>query len=247
VILSISLTSKQIFLPPLLKSDFISEVTQNWGKNCWPENCLLDCDSQSFTNRTYSLRDLYLEEHKMAEITQLLLRWSQGDQMALDHLMPLVYDELRRLAGGFLRHEIFQQTLQPTVLVHEVYLRMIGQDEVTWQNRAQFFGLASTLMRRILVDHTRERLAQKRGGAQYCLSLSQAEQIAHKPEVSLQALDDALHALAEIKPRHCRIVELRYFGGLTIGETAEVLGISHSTVERDWNFARAWLRRELSR
>ena len=183
----------------------------------------------------------------MAEVTQLLLRWSEGDQVALDHLMPLVYDELRRLAGGFLRREVYHQTLQPTVLVHEAYLRMVGQEQVSWQNRAQFFGLASTLMRRILVDHTRERMAEKRGGGPCNLSLSQADLFAREPEIGLLALDDALQALAEIKPKHCRVVELRYFGGLTIAETAEVLGVSHATVEREWSFARAWLRRELSR
>lgn len=183
----------------------------------------------------------------MAEVTRLLLRWSEGDQVALAHLMPLVYDELRRLASGFLRREVYHQTFQPTMLVHEAYLRMLGQQQVTLQNRAQFLGLASTLMRRILVDHTRERMAEKRGGGQFQLSLNQADLFAHEPEVSLLALDDALQALAEIKPKHSRMVELRYFGGLTIEETAEVLGVSHATVERDWQFARAWLRRELSR
>lgn len=182
----------------------------------------------------------------MAEVTQLLLRWSEGDQVALEHLMPLVYDELRRLAGGFLRHDLLHQTLQPTALVHEAYLRMLGQAEVAWQSRAQFFGLAATLMRRILVDHTRERCAEKRGGGQFHLSLSHADLFARAPEIGLLTLDEVLQTLAAIKPRHCRIVELRYFGGLTIAETAEVLGLSHATVERDWQFARAWLRRELS-
>lgn len=182
----------------------------------------------------------------MAEVTQLLLRWSEGDQVALEHLMPLVYDELRRLAGGFLRHDRLHQTLQPTALVHEAYLRMLGQAEVAWQSRAQFFGLAATLMRRILVDHTRERCAEKRGGGQFHLSLSHADLFARSPEIGLLTLDEALQTLAAIKPQHCRIIELRYFGGLTIAETAEVLGVSHATVERDWQFARAWLRRELS-
>ncbi len=182
----------------------------------------------------------------MAEVTQLLLRWSEGDQVALEHLMPLVYDELRRLASGFLRHDLLHQTLQPTALVHEAYLRMVGQAEVAWQSRAQFFGLAATLMRRILVDHTRERCAEKRGGGQFHLSLSHADLFARSPEIGLLTLDEAMQTLAAIKPQHSRIVELRYFGGLTIAETAEVLGVSHATVERDWQFARAWLRRELS-
>lgn len=182
----------------------------------------------------------------MAEVTQLLLRWSEGDQVALEHLMPLVYDELRRLASGFLCHDPLHQTLQPTALVHEAYLRMLGQAEVTWQSRAQFFGLAATLMRRILVDHTRERCAEKRGGGQFHLSLSHADLFARSPEIGLLTLDEALQTLAAIKPRHCRIIELRYFGGLTIAEAAQVLDLSHATVERDWQFARAWLRRELS-
>nr|MBP6820477.1 RNA polymerase subunit sigma-70 [Acidobacteriota bacterium] len=127
------------------------------------------------------------------------------------------------------------------------YLRMVGQAEVAWQNHAQFFGLAATLMRRILVDHTRERCAEKRGGGQFHLSLSHADLFARSPEIGLLTLDEALQTLATIKPQHCRIIELRYFGGLTIAETAEALGVSHATVERDWQFARAWLRRELTR
>lgn len=181
----------------------------------------------------------------MATVTQLLLQWSAGDPVALEQLMPLVYDELRRLAGGLLRRDVPQQTLQPTALVHEAYLRMLGVEQMTSQNRAQFFGLAATVMRRVLVDQTRERMAEKRGGGQYQLSLSQADLFAHEPEVNLLQLDDALQALAKIRPRHCRLVELRYFGGLTIEETAEMLGVSTATVERDWQFARAWLQREL--
>jgi RNA polymerase sigma-70 factor, ECF subfamily len=182
----------------------------------------------------------------MAEVTQLLLRWGQGDQVALDHLMPLVYNELRQLARGLLRNDVHHLTLQPTALVHEAYLRMTGQEQVSWDNRAQFFGLASTLMRRILVDHTRERKAQKRGGGQYDISLSQADLFAREMEVNLLALDEALQRLEQMKPQHSRIIELRFFGGLTIAETAKALGLSHATVERDWKFARAWLRHELS-
>jgi RNA polymerase sigma factor (TIGR02999 family) len=181
-----------------------------------------------------------------AEITQLLVSWSKGDQAAADALMPLVYDELRRLANSYLRRERPNHTLQPTELVHEAYLRLIDQQSVSWQNRAQFFGLAATLMRHILVDHARRRRAAKRQGAAYTLSLSQADRLSRQPEVNLLALDDALKALAAAKPRHSQIVELRFFGGLTIEETAAALGVSQATVERAWNFARAWLRREIS-
>jgi len=182
-----------------------------------------------------------------AEITQLLVSWSQGDQAAAEKLMPLVYQELRRLAKSYLRRERLNHTLQPTELVHEAYLRLVDQQRVSWQNRAQFFGMAATLMRHILVDHARERRAAKRQGKDYALSLSQADRFSRQPDVNLLALDDALKDLAAIKPQHSRIVELRFFGGLTIEETAAVLGISHATVEREWSFARAWLRREISR
>lgn len=182
-----------------------------------------------------------------AEITQLLVSWSNGDQAAATKLMPLVYNELRRLAKSYLRRERLNHTLQPTELVHEAYLRLVDQQSVSWQNRAQFFGMAATLMRHILVDHARERRAAKRQGKDYALSLSQADRFSRQPDVNLLALDDALKDLAAIKPQHSRIVELRFFGGLTIEETAAVLGISHATVEREWSFARAWLRREISR
>jgi RNA polymerase sigma factor (TIGR02999 family) len=182
-----------------------------------------------------------------AEITQLLVSWSNGDQTASEKLMPLVYDELRRLANSYLRRERPNHTLQPTELVHEAYLRLIDQQRVSWQNRAQFFGMAATLMRHILVDYARQRRAAKRQGAEYTLTLSQADRFNRQKDVNLLALDDALKSLAAIKPEHSRIVELRFFGGLTIEETAAVLGISHATVEREWSFARAWLRREINR
>ena len=180
-------------------------------------------------------------------VTQLLVDWSNGDQAALDKLMPVVYDELRRLASNYLRRERPGHTLQPTALVNEAYLRLVDQRKARWQNRAQFFGVAAQLMRRILVDHARVRQAQKRGGSdQQQLSLSHADRIMEKPEIDLLALHEALSDLNEIDPQQARIVELRFFGGLTIEETAEVIGISHATVERDWTLARAWLRRELS-
>ena len=180
-------------------------------------------------------------------VTQMLVDWSNGDQAALDKLMPVVYDELRRLASNYLRRERPGHTLQPTALVNEAYMKLVDQRKARWQNRAQFFGVAAQLMRRILVDHARVRQAQKRGGSdQQQISLTHADQMAEKPDVDLLALHEALNQLAEIDPQQARIVELRFFGGLTIEEAAEVLEISHATVERDWTLARAWLRRELS-
>jgi RNA polymerase sigma factor (TIGR02999 family) len=178
-------------------------------------------------------------------ITQLLLRWGSGDKSALDDLIPLVYQELRQLAASYLRRNAADNTLQATSLVHEAYVRLADQKSVSMQHRAQFFGLAAKVMRDILVDHARKRLATKRGGQQLRLSLSQAERHGHKPEVELVALDDALKVLATTNPQHSRVIELRFFGGLTIKETAEVMSLSHATTERYWSFARAWLRREL--
>ena len=181
------------------------------------------------------------------DITQLLKEWSAGDKLALDRLMPMVYDELRRLAKSYLRGERHQVSLQPTALVHEAYLQLADQSQqVSWENRAQFFGLAARMMRNILVDHVRRRRAARRGGNEVTLTISHADRIGAKSDIGLLALDDALTDLAATRPRHARIVELKFFGGLTIDETAEVLGISHATVERDWTFARAWLRRELT-
>lgn len=184
----------------------------------------------------------------MAEnITQLLLKWSEGDQSALDQLMPLVYNELRQLARSYLRRHARNHTMQPTVLVNEVYLRLINQRQVTWENRAQFFGLASKLMRNLLVDYVRQRRAAKRGGGDYNLSLTYADQAAQQPEseIDLIALDEALSRLAALSPQQSRIIELRFFGGLTIPETASAMGISHATVEREWSAARAWLYSQL--
>ncbi len=180
-------------------------------------------------------------------ITQLLIKWSDGDQEALDRLMPLVYDELHRLARGYLRRERRNHTLQPTALVHEAYLRLIDQQRVSWHNRAHFFGIAAQMMRRILVDHARLHDAAKRGDGGYHLSLDHVDQAVNQQAVDLLALDEALGRLAALSPQQSRIVELRYFGGLTIEETAALLGVSHATVEREWSVARAWLRRELSR
>jgi RNA polymerase sigma-70 factor, ECF subfamily len=184
-------------------------------------------------------------------ITQLLVDWSGGDQKALAQLMPLVYGELRRQAANYLRRERVGHTLQPTALVNEAYLKLIDQKNARWQNRAQFFGVAAQLMRRILVDHARAHQAEKRGGAdQERLSITSAGQLgagqlAPEPAIDLLALHEALNELAEIDPQQSRIVELKFFGGLSIEETTEVLGVSHATVERDWKMARAWLRRRL--
>ncbi|MGH9769673.1 MAG: sigma-70 family RNA polymerase sigma factor [Blastocatellia bacterium] len=183
-------------------------------------------------------------------ITQLLIRWSDGDREALDRLMPLVYGELRRLARGYLRRERLNHTLQPTALAHEAYLRLIDQKRANWRNRAQFFGIAAQMMRRILVDHARLHSAAKRGDGDYHLSLNQADQAAQAVDqqaIDVLALDEALGRLAVFSTQQSRIVELRHFGGLTIEETAAVLGVSHATVEREWSVARAWLRRELSK
>ncbi len=179
-------------------------------------------------------------------VTQLLVDWSKGDQAALDKLMPMVYAELRRLASNYLRRERADHTLQPTALVNEAYLKLVDQKNAKWQNRAQFFGISAQLMRRILVDHARQHQAAKRGGSdQQRLSITSAEGLATQPVVDLLALNEALDELAKMDPQQSRIVELKFFAGLSIEETAEVLGIGHATVERDWKMARAWLRRQL--
>ena len=179
-------------------------------------------------------------------VSQLLVKWGEGDQAALDKLMPLVYSELRRLASNYLRRERQNHTLQPTALVNEAYLKLIDQKSARWQNRAHFYGVAAQLMRRILVDHARQHQAAKRGGpSQERLSITSAGQLGEKPDLDLLALHEALVELKTFDSQQERIVELRYFGGLSIEETAEVMGIGHATVERDWKMARAWLRRKL--
>ncbi|MFN2513926.1 MAG: sigma-70 family RNA polymerase sigma factor [Pyrinomonadaceae bacterium] len=179
------------------------------------------------------------------EVTRLLLEWGGGNRAALAELMPLVYEELRRLARHYMKRERSGHTLQTTALVNEAYLRLVDQEGTRWENRAHFFGIAARLMREILVDHARSRQAAKRGGAQIRLSLSKVDRIASRPDVNLIALDEALRRLETIDTQKSRIVELRYFGGLGIEETAEVVGISPATVKRDWSMARAWLRSEI--
>ncbi len=179
-------------------------------------------------------------------VTDLLQAWGGGDTAALDRLIPIVYDELRCQADRFLRREVPGHTLQTTALVNEAYLRLVGQHQARWQNRAQFFGIAGQLMRRILVDHARAHLAAKRGGAAVQVTLDEsAVEASGAGGVDLLALDDALKKLAELDPQQSRVVELRYFTGLGIEETAEALGISSATVKREWAMARAWLKREL--
>lgn len=180
------------------------------------------------------------------ELTQLLIDWSKGDQAALDKLVPYVYDELRRLARHYMRRERPGHTLQTSALVNEAYLRLVDQS-VSWANRAHFLGIAARLMRQILVDHARTHNYAKRGGGAEKVSLDQAADLAQARASDLIALDDAMNSLAQMDPQQSRIVELKFFGGLTIEETAEVVGLSHATVEREWSAARAWLRREMSR
>jgi RNA polymerase sigma-70 factor, ECF subfamily len=180
------------------------------------------------------------------EVTDLLLSWRQGDAAALDRLIPVVYDELRRVARRRLRGEAPGHALQSTALVHEVYLRLVDVERMTVKNRAHFFALAATLMRQILVDHARRQHADKRGGHATMVSLDGVVPVALPSSVDVLALDQALGALSEIDDRQCRVVELRFFAGLTIDETAEALGVSPATVEREWALAKAWLYRQLS-
>jgi RNA polymerase sigma-70 factor, ECF subfamily len=180
------------------------------------------------------------------EVTQLLLAWSEGDQAALEKLIPLVHGELHRLARHHLRREHPGHTLQTTALVNEAYLRLVDWRNARWQSRAHFFGVSAQLMRHILVDHARRRQYLKRGGGVFKVSLEEAMVVAHGGGADLVALDDALKSLEQIDQRKSRIVELRFFGGLSVEETAEVLKISPRTVMREWGLAQAWLYRELT-
>jgi RNA polymerase sigma-70 factor, ECF subfamily len=180
------------------------------------------------------------------EVTQLLLEWSNGDQQALEKLLPLVYRELRKLAHQHLNRERPGHTLQTTDLVHEAYLKLVNQKGAQWQNRAQFFGIAAQLMRRILVDRARHNKRAKRGGGVAAVSIDQETLVAPKSQVDLVALDEALKTLAKADQRKARIVELRFFGGLSVEETADFLKVSPITVMRDWKMAKAWLHKALS-
>jgi RNA polymerase sigma factor (TIGR02999 family) len=180
------------------------------------------------------------------DVTEILRAWSDGDPGARDRLMPLVYDELRRRAAAYLRREARDHTLQPTALVHEAYLRLVDQRRAVWQNRAQFFGVASQMMRRILVDRARARRMAKRSGRWARVTLDEAEKATPPVDVEVLDLDAALTRLAEFDPRKSQIAELRFFGGLSLEETGQVLGLSVATVERDWQAARAWLFKTLT-
>jgi len=180
------------------------------------------------------------------KVTQLLVEWSAGSEQALEQLLPLIYNELRHLAHSFLYRERRGHTLQTTALVHEAYLKLIDQRDARWQNRAHFFAIAAQAMRRILIDSARKHTAHKRGGPQEKLSLDEAPEVSLEPNTKLLALDEALTTLEEIDPEQSRIVELRYFGGLTIEETAEVMNSSPATIKREWAMARAWLHEKLT-
>jgi RNA polymerase sigma factor (TIGR02999 family) len=175
------------------------------------------------------------------------VRWNDGDREALDELTTVTYDELRKLARAHLRHERPDHILQPTALVHKVYAQLIPMREMSWQCRTQFYGMVTRMMRNILVDHARRRLADKRSGNKSFISLDKADRFLRKQNVDIIELNDALELLAATYPEQSKVVELRFFGGMTIEETAEVVGLSHATVERHWSFARAWLRHEMSK
>jgi RNA polymerase sigma factor (TIGR02999 family) len=181
------------------------------------------------------------------QVTKLLQGWRGGDPKDLEALLPLVYDELRRLAHHHLKNEHPGHTLQSTALVHEAYFRLVGQDLPEWESRAHFFAIAAQLMRQILVDYARRRRASKRGSGVCMLTLDDAVGLPRRKDVDVVALDDALNTLSEVDPRQSRVVELRFFAGLSLEETSEVMGIATATVQRDWTAARAWLHREISR
>jgi RNA polymerase sigma factor (TIGR02999 family) len=187
-----------------------------------------------------------MRTHSPQEITRLLVAWGDGDESALEALTPLVYEELHRLAHRHMAGERSGHTLQTSALVNEAYVRLIDWKRVRWQNRAHFFGVSAQLMRRILVDFARSRGYQKRGGGARPVQLDEAAVVSGDKGADLVALDEALRALAELDARQSRVVELRFFGGLSVEETAEILKVSPATVRRDWSIARAWLHRELS-
>ena len=187
-------------------------------------------------------------DYESEDVTRLLIQWSGGDRKALDLLMPLIYDELRAIAQRQFRRERPDHTLQPTALVNEVYLRLVGQKGISWQNRAHFFGIAARIMRQVLVDRARARNASKRGSGRYKLDMSAISDLpADTRNPDILALDQALEQLESFDPAQCRIVEYKFFGGLSIEEAAEVLGVSTATVKREWALAKAWLFRELTK
>ncbi len=186
-----------------------------------------------------------MPDKECSETTQLLRAWAGGDQAALDHLTPRVYSELRRIAGHFMQDERTGRTIQTTALVHEAYLKLIDVTNVDWQHRAHFFAVSAQIMRHILLDRARRRVAAKRGGAAPRINLDEVPDLGSERARELIALDDALNALAKVDPRKAQVIELRFFAGMSVEETAEVLKISVDTVMRDWKMARAWLLAEL--
>jgi RNA polymerase sigma factor (TIGR02999 family) len=196
---------------------------------------------------TGALARLRMTEAQTHGLTQLLIDWSNGDQSAFDKLMPLIDEELRRLAHRYMSRERAGHTLQTTALVNEAFVRLVNRKNVNWQNRAHFFGLAAQLMRTILVDHARSHACAKRGGGAFKLELDDALVVSQKKAAEVIALNDALNELVRLDPQQSRIVELRFFGGLTVEETAEVLHLSPATIKREWSTAKAWLYHELSK
>jgi len=202
------------------------------------------------STRSWDLKSTVFDESMTSspnDVTQLLVAWGKGDQAARDELMPLVYAELHRLAHRHIKRERPGHTLQTSALVNEAFVRLVDQRDVHWQSRAHFFGIAAQMMRRILVDYARKRRFAKRGGNQLQVSLNEELVAANQRSAEVVLLDDALTQLAEIDERKSKVVELKFFGGLSIEETAEVLGVSPGTVMRDWTLAKAWLRRAMSR
>ncbi len=197
--------------------------------------------------RTLPLGTSSVGQNSTNEITKLLRDWQGGDRAALDALVPVVYKELRRLAHCELRKERPDHILQSTALVHEAYFRLVGQNVPQWQSRTHFFAIAAQLMRQILVDYARRRRASKRGSGAFMLTLDDAVALPQRKDVDIVAVDEALNTLAELDPRQSRVVELRFFAGLSLEETSEAMGIATATVQRDWTVARAWLYREISR
>lgn len=181
------------------------------------------------------------------QVTQLLIRWSDGDQTALDDLMPIVYDELRRMAKRFMNRQDSGHTMQTTELIHEAYLKLLGNEEKNWKNRSHFFGVAAQAMRHILVDHARSKHSQRRGGDKQKITLAENQFVTNERADEIVALDDALTRLAELDERKSRVVEMKFFAGLNFEEIAEVLQMSIITIKRDWSFARNWLSKEISR
>ena len=212
-------------------------------------NCLAKYFRKSAQKISIFLQTAYNEAANVSEeqkqISVILKDWSGGNRASADVLLSLVYDELRKIAAQYLRKERSDHTLQPTALVHEAYLKLVDISDISWQDRAHFFAVSSNVMRQILVDYARARLADKRGGAAQRIALEDAISFSNEPDVDLIALDEALKQLAEFDEQQSRLVELRFFGGLTIEETAEVLGISPATVKREWTMAKAWLFRRM--